>query len=452
MKKRLRSDSGLIAWMNQTTRPLIALDPRGRVRFFNQGAEAMTGCHPEDVLGKSCEYRTETTGSLSERVLAALAPPPEVFAGDDRVVTTHFIDSRGRRQTLKLLYFALRSDDEHVSAVLAMQIDAEETVVSRPAPASQQFHAELSQLLSRRDGVQRQMQLVAKSAAMQRVSTQINAARSCRVPVHLQGPSGSGRKMLARMILTLEQKQFTPLAVLDCRSLSRIDFKRMLDDCLGFAAEAEDPTGILLEHVDELETDLQSHVLEMREKRWPETCRLLSSAAHDLDEARQQEQVLEPLFYLLTAFVIEVPSLVERRADLDLLVQLFVEQNNRGRARQLSGVDRQVREALLAYSWPGEARELHETIDAACQACEETIVKLEHLPFGFHSGQQADAALPVQQETFRPLEESLNAVERTEIERALAYAKDNKAKAADLLGLTRAKFYRRLEALGIASE
>ena len=89
-------------------------------------------------------------------------------------------------------------------------------------------------------------------------------------------------------------------------------------------------------------------------------------------------------------------------------------------------------------------------ITEARAACPDPLVKPEHLPFRFRTGVTAQTMEPAQRPPIVPLDRLLEQVEREQIERALTECRDNKARAAELLGITRPRLYRRMEVLGIA--
>jgi transcriptional regulator with PAS, ATPase and Fis domain len=147
---------------------------------------------------------------------------------------------------------------------------------------------------------------------------------------------------------------------------------------------------------------------------------------------------------------IKVPPLRERMEDLEPLAQYFLEELNRDAAQQVGGFSDEVWRQLRRYNWPGNVEELSRVVREAREACTGSVIEDSHLPFSFRTGTSAQAIGPSQRLRSIPLDQLLEQVEREHIEQVLAECKDNKAKAAELLGITRPRLYRRMETLGIA--
>jgi len=174
---------------------------------------------------------------------------------------------------------------------------------------------------------------------------------------------------------------------------------------------------------------------------------LLSQAA----EADAQQKYSPELASLLSTLVIELPALAERREDLPLLAQRFVEEFNAGGGRQLAGLTPAALDRLASLPWPGNVEELAAVIRDACAKVETVWIDEADLPprvraivaAGLHPRRDPEEI---------DLDAFLLEVERELIERAMRQANGNKAQAARLLGVNRQRILRRLEQFGFAPQ
>ena len=295
---------------------------------------------------------------------------------------------------------------------------------------------------------------------MQRVLQQIDVARGTMAPVHIHGPDGSGRDHVARVIhyeSPASAKAFVPV---DCRNVPARELRDSISRLIQTdwaelsPVDALQPGCLCFFHVDEMPRDVQERFLNFVDSQdaaaFRSRVRIVSTSDEGLEGPLQNEQILERLFYLLTSLEISLPPLARRKGDLEILAQHFLERENRGRATQLSGFSEEVRQSFAEYTWPGNLEELRSVVTEAASTCTDSTVRVEHLPFRFRTGLDAQQLAPVA--SAEPLEKMLARIEREHLAAALEQAGGNKAQAARLLGLTRASFYRRLQNHGLAGE
>ena len=146
---------------------------------------------------------------------------------------------------------------------------------------------------------------------------------------------------------------------------------------------------------------------------------------------------------------IQVPRLRERLEDLPILAHCFLEAANRASGKQVGSVRSDALDLLALYTWPGELDELRETIAAAHRACGAHEITPANLPAVVHHASKSAARVRRQFERI-VLDELLASIEKEAIIRALAQTGGNKSEAAELLGMTRPRLYRRLVQLGLA--
>lgn len=433
--------------------PLFLLDASRTVLFFNQGCEQILEWPAEEILGQTCDFTVDTDPEECESVCNLLCPPPEAFQGIRSEVPRFLLTRSGKTIPCVIRYTPLLDDQNRTRLVLGIIDRIEEPHKLPSATASQQLHAELAALrLSLRNRF-RFSTVIARNAVMQRVLRQLELAAHSREPVHFQGEPGTGKEHLARALhFESEQRRkiFVPLncATLPPRELKQTVIKifdRDLDESMPL-----EPGVLFLAQIEHLSRDVQEIILENAlTKPQEQTVRLMTACSCSLSELYEQEKLLPDFFYLITTLQVQIPPLRERQEDLELLAQHFLENENRYQQKQVSGFAPGVLSLFHDYFWPANLDELLQIIQAAFQATPETTITRDSLPLRLMTGMDARSLGPAPPPLIRPLEQTLQEVETEQILQALEQAKQNRTEAARLLGLTRAKLYRRIEALGI---
>ncbi len=177
--------------------------------------------------------------------------------------------------------------------------------------------------------------------------------------------------------------------------------------------------------------------------------RIISTSRAPLVSLAQRGEFLSLPAHQLSTVLIELPPLAERLDDLPLLAQLFLEQMNARGAKQVGRFSEEALDALAAFPWANDLEEVEQVVADAHRQCQTTEITLADLPRAVQQARQAVAQAARPEETI-DLEEFLARIELELIQRALARAKGNKTKAAQLLGLNRPRLYRRLIQLGLA--
>jgi len=168
--------------------------------------------------------------------------------------------------------------------------------------------------------------------------------------------------------------------------------------------------------------------------------RVIAASNRDLQSAVTEGRFREDLFYRLRVFDIYIPPLRERRGDIPLLTDAFLQGFSRSTGCSSAGLTPDAQDMLLHYEWPGNVRELHNALERAAILCEGGPITVEHLSLrapGFPAPRRR-ANLPD--------------VERRAIEQALHETAWNKSKAARRLGITRTQLYGRLRKYGLEAE
>lgn len=454
MKKGTGRHTRLEARLNALDTPLFLIDASRKFLFFNQGCEKILEWPTDDILGQTCDYAVDTDPDECESVCNLLCPPPEVFKGNRSEVPRFLLTRSGNTLPCVIRYTPLLDEHSNTKMVLGTIDQIEEPHTLSTASPSQQLHAELAALrLSLRNRF-RFSTLVARNNAMQRALRQLELAVHSNQPVHFCGESGTGKEHLARVIHFESDQRRKIFIPLECDKLPSRELKQTVGKILERDYDESmplEPGVLFLSHIESLSRDIQELILSKSQSASAkDNIRLVTASSFSLSDLLDQELILPEFYYLITTMEITVPPLRERKEDLELLAQHFLENENRYQEKQVSGFAPGVLSLFHNYFWPANLDELTKIIQTAFQSTSETLITQESLPLRLKTGIDARLLGPSLSPVIKPLEETLCQVEREHIIRSLEQSKNNRTEAAKLLGLTRAKLYRRMEALDIS--
>lgn len=180
--------------------------------------------------------------------------------------------------------------------------------------------------------------------------------------------------------------------------------------------------------------------------------RVIAATNRDLSVAIARGAFREDLYYRLNVFEIGLPPLRDRPEDVLPLSQAFLHDIGRGFGRPPAGISREARQLLMNYHWPGNVRQLRNTLERAAIVCEGGLITGAHLSLPARAVPAARLDAPptgVAERAPDSVPGDLKSMERSAIQQALTTAKHNKSKAARLLGLSRTQLYVRLRKYGL---
>lgn len=327
--------------------------------------------------------------------------------------------------------------------------------------------------------------LIGRAPQMVKIYRLIAKAALTSGNVLILGESGTGKELVARAIHDNSNRAKQSFVAVNCCALTeslleselfghvRGAFTGATTTKAGLFEEADGGT-LFLDEIGDLSQAMQVKLLRalqegeikpvgsIESKRV--NVRVISATHRDLDEYILDGRFREDLYYRLKVFLIELPALRERKEDIEDLVNYFLARTNKKTGKEVSGVSAEVMEFLHSYPWPGNIRELENTIECAVSMtnmsvlCPEDFLEKfrtkgqdqakEALPVATHEAQSSTPA-PSQSEPSEELIEPLEQMEDRHIRKVLESVHFNKTKAADLLGIDRATLYRKAERYGI---
>jgi DNA-binding NtrC family response regulator len=297
-------------------------------------------------------------------------------------------------------------------------------------------------------------ELVGKSESIQRIYFLIEQVAPSSASVLITGESGTGKELVARTIHKMSPRHDKPFVAINC---SAIPESLMESELFGHEKgaftgaasrrqgcfELADTGTLLLDEIGEMPAMLQAKLLRVIEERAVRRLgsrkeievdvRLLAATNRAPQQAVSEGKLRDDLLYRLNVFGIHLPSLRERKEDLPVLAQHLVTQLAERHGRPARFMSSAALEALQFHSWPGNVRELRNVIERAVIICSGPQIERHHFaPYPIEQRERLRNEDTLSLPVGTPLEE----VERQMIMRTLQKTKNNKTRAAELLGIS----------------
>ena len=366
---------------------------------------------------------------------------------------------------------------DHVALALAHEQLAEE---GRRSAQAQERAALLEQrvdALVQELDQQRGHRALGESAAWKDALVQATRVADTDTTVLITGESGTGKEVIARFIHGASRRARGPFIALNCAALPE---QLLESELFGYERGAftgahvsrggkiEQAAGglLFLDEVGEMTPTVQAkflRVLQEREFQRLGGTRTIKADVHVIAATNRDPKVAiergtlrEDLYYRLGVFEITLPPLRERRGDILLLADAFLQGACVAMGKATTGISEEAREQLLSHPWPGNVRELRNAIERAVIMCGGGLVTSEHLPIAIGRAQRpmpvtVPSSASESVADFPAGGVDLESIERDLVNKALAHARNNKSQAAKLLGLPRGQFYSLLRRYGLTA-
>lgn len=418
---------------------VITIDLDWHITFINKAAQRITGFKVQDALGKPCREIFQTNAC------DANCPLKKTFATGNPVINQPVcITSRNGRRVPISISTALLKDEK------GKIIGGVETF--RDLDLARKLHNDF-------EGKFTHEGMISRNKVMQELFEILPTIAESGSPVLIEGESGTGKELVARALHNLSPRKAGPFIGLNCGALpdnlleSELfgyvagAFTDAKKDRKGRFALAENGT-LFLDEIGNISQAMQVRLLRvLQEKEFeplgaaksiPSNVRIITASNNPLDQLVSQGVFRTDLFYRINVVKINLPPLRDRREDIPLLIDHFIEQFNRLRNKDIPGVSPPVLEILMNYNYPGNIRELENIIEHAFVLCAKGIIKPEHLPMHL----QDKRSIPVIE-----IAASMNEMESLFLIAALKRNNWSRKDTAKQIGINPSTLYRKIKRL-----
>ncbi len=310
--------------------------------------------------------------------------------------------------------------------------------------------------------------IIGNSVGIQHVLRLISRLKDTRTPVLISGESGTGKELVARALHYRGTLAKRPFVAVDCGSLvptlieselfgyEKGAFTGALRSKQGLLQSADTGT-IFLDEVGELPLEMQAKILRFLQEKEVRPVgsnqkvkvdvRIMAATNRDLEIEYKKGTFRKDLYFRLNVVTIHLPPLRERRSDIPILANWFLERLAPGRDASVSGA---AMKGLLAYDWPGNVRELENCLERAVALGDQRLIDLGDLPPSIARAEAPEKAARFEMSASAdPTTTDLEDIERATIQRVFVQVNGDKALAGKMLGISRATLYRKLKRYNI---
>ena len=432
--------------LNSVADGVFTVDDGWRITSFNRAAERITGVPAERALGMRCSdvfhadicetrcalRRTKATGE-------------EIIDLPARILNKH-----GRAIPISLSTAILKDPDGEI-------LGAVETF--RDLSTLEQLRREIRSQYTFED-------IVGKSSAIRKVFAILPDVGESDATVLIEGTSGTGKELLARAVHNLSRRRAKPFIAINCGALPPSLFESELFGYVqgAFTDAKRDKPGriglaeggtLFLDEISELPAETQVKLLRFLQEREYEPLGSLRTLSADvrvvaatnsrLAELVSAGKFRDDLYFRLAVVRLVLPSLAERREDIPLLLEHFIERFNAKRGKKISGVTPAVMEFFMRHHFNGNVRELENLVEYAFVLCHDRLIDLHHLPD--EAQERSEGLEPLARKS--PV---LQLAEADAISAALAQTGGKIAAAAADLGISRTTLWRKMKRHQLSAE
>jgi len=423
---------------------VFTVDPNWRIMSFNRAAEKITGISRKEAVGRHCWDVFRSDMCEGDCALKRTMQEGQALVSS----SAYIINSDQKRIPIVASTSLLKNEQGDVLGGVETFRDVS-------------LVEELRQKLT--DGFQIG-DMVSRSPSMRKIADILPQVAASDSTVLIQGETGVGKELLAKAVHNLSVRKDKPFVAVNCGALpdnlleSELfgykagAFTNAVKDKPGRFALAEGGS-ILLDEIGDISPAFQVKLLRFLDGKefqplggvesLKADVRIIAATHRGLADMVADGKFRQDLFYRINVVRLVLPPLRERKEDIPFLTERFIKHRNRQRGRSVAGVSPETMNLLMAHDYPGNIRELENSVEHAFVLCSDGLIEPCHLPESFHAGPSLPAVKSAS------LNETLQDAEAQTILNALKRNNYNRLKTAHELGMHKSTLFRKIKKLKI---
>ncbi len=425
---------------------VFTIDEKWRITSFNKAAEQITGISRENAIGQTCKDVLRANVCETDCALRYTMNTAKPVINKP----VHIIDAQGRRKAISISTALLR--DGKGKTIGGVETFRDMTVVEELRKQVQKQYS-CDDIISRNHKIQQLFDILPQIAQS-----------DCAVLI--EGQTGTGKELFARAIHNLSNRKKKAFIAVNCSALPDTLLESELfgykagaftdakKDKPGRFALAEGGT-IFLDEIGDISSSVQVKLLRVLQEKTYEpvgavssekaNVRVIAATNKDLAELSKDGKFRSDLYYRINVVKISLPSLKERKEDIPLLIDHFINRFNKIYNKDICCLSDDALTVILNYDFPGNIRELENILEHCFVLCKGNVIETKHLPASLGKIADDQSADGSRFRTIRQMETIM-------IEQALRRNNGNRTKAAKELGIDKSTLFRKIKTFNIKIE
>ncbi|MFS0644422.1 sigma 54-interacting transcriptional regulator [Siminovitchia sp. 179-K 8D1 HS] len=445
--------------LNQLSECILGVDDKGNVNFLSRSYANLLGIDdPNSVIGKHCTEVVENTRmhiviQTGETEIGHL-----MKIGGKTVLATRIPIFQNGKITGAIGKIMFHDVDEFKA--LANRVQEMESKIAF-------YEKEMKRIRGAKYSFQ---SIVGNSAKIREVKNNAQKVARSRSTVLIKGETGTGKELFAHAIHLASPRSAGPFIPVNCAAIPKELLEAELFGYESGAFTGAKKTGkqgkfelanngtLFLDEIGDLPLDMQAKLLRALERKEIERIggttskkidvRIIAATNQDLWEMTREGSFRDDLYYRLNVFMLDIPSLRERKEDIIPIASHLMQKLNGEMGVNVTAMNGAVQQVFLSYHWPGNIRELENVLERSMNVVEnDGLIQMHHLPVYLRKRRSS-----METDGIFSLKNQMEEAEKRAILKALEKTEGNRQKAAKLLGIHRASLYRKIEKYGIMDE
>lgn len=437
----------------------LVIDEDGKILIFTDHYARETGMRKEDVVGKRVDEVFPTT-----RMMEVLKTGKPIIADIWQL--------QGKKQIVNRVPITV--DGQIIGAAgynVFRYIDDAKGFAKRIAHLSSELNYYKEEVKRLSEAKYSLNSIIGRSEGLQEAKVRVRMAAPSTYPILITGETGTGKELFAHAIHMESSRRDYPFIRVNCAT---IPANLIESELFGYeegaftGAKKSGKPGkfelahrgtIFLDEISELSSSAQAQLLRVLQEKEIDRIggtssirvdvRVISATNRSLHELVKEGKFRRDLLFRLDVFPINIPPLRERMTDIEPLCMHLIQSHNRENGTNITGISKEALEILYSYHWPGNVRELYNVIERSCIDVRAGEISIDNLMrFSVNLDKLNNKTPPKEFD----MEKAKMEAEKIAIKRALKHVKNNRTKAANLLGISRSALYYKMKQYKISHE